>query len=134
MTKSRPQAEKTRKRAKGYELRVAATQTKETALQEIKTMKKVQRIMSKYLLSQLSPTIKSRESWLVQTLRRLQNTQPPELLCCQVRFENIHKAVETNSALLQECKYDFNILTKEEHNKVIMPGLEFWDMSALKEV
>ena len=120
-----PQTTTVPKNANRDKEQVTLAQAKVLASREIKTMRKVRRIMSKFLLSKLTPQKLSKESWLVQTLQEAMKTQPLQLNCCQVRFENTQEAAEANSKLLQDCDNDFEVLTSKEQNTVITPGLEF---------
>ena len=67
-TEPAPQSTTEPKNSNKEKERVTLAQAKVLASQEIKTMRKVRRIMSKFLLLKLTPQKFSKEIWLVQTL------------------------------------------------------------------
>ena len=112
----------------------SAKRTRIETRRELDTMRRVTKVMGKFLLSQLSNIVCERESWLVTTLRELRNENPPPLQECDIKFENTEEAALRNSELLCTQEFDFQTLTEHQKNTIIYPGAEFRSIDTLYKI
>ena len=97
----------------------SAKESRDATRRDLETMRRVTKVMGKFLRSQLRTTIREGESWLVTTLRTLREEPPTPLKRCDIKFENTDRAAMENSALLRNHGDDFQRLTEHQRDKIL---------------
>ena len=114
--------------------RSSVKESRDATRREIETMRRVTKVMGKFLRSQLRTTIREGESWLVTTLRTLREEPPTPLKRCDIKFENTDRAAMENSALLRTHGDDFQRLTEHQRDTILYPGSEFRSIETLHKI
>ena len=93
---------------------------------KIEAMEKATNIMSKYKNDcHISNNPKSKDSWLIHTIKSIINSTDKVISPHKYKFENTRDAAKFNAAILKRNKYDFTKALQKEKGTMLEPGSEF---------